>query len=382
MRYLAILPLLLLLAMTSGSGKPIDDRERAFEVPGGGRLFYERQEGEAGPEVVGISYSGPAEWLVAQEHPRSHWHKLPALERIEFVDTSVTSEQIEYVAQLESVTRVRFWTCDYEANALRPLGKMTWLKGLEIDFSSFRVNDFTDLKPQPEFCDFIGKLVNLQSLDLCVGESVPIGEETFRAITKLENLRELNIRLQELDAETLGLVSKLSQLEFFRFEGLENPLPLLEGLRGHRRLKTLFASRVDDRHLATLASLASLEMLSLDGKSIGSLAPLANLTNLRSLMMRFHAYKAEELGWMQELPQLEMISVWGSLGEDLSLEGLRGHEGLRKLWFYYVRLSVEDLEVLASMPNLEKLLVGNEPDSEWHVAAKRRLAGVEIYTRR
>lgn len=380
LRFLLILPLAFSAAPAVGEG-PVGEPGEWVTVPGNPFLDYQWRDDGAGPEVVAIRYAGKPEWLVEQEHPRSHWHELPSLEMISFDRTSVTREQMEYVAQLEAVEYLEFVECVYEGNTFAPLERMRWLRSLEIDF--FMHSQLAE--PDAEFFEFLEGLVRLENLNLHRVGGVPIDEQTFRTITELEKLEGLSLRLQEMDAETLGRIGKLSQLDFLYVLGLDDPSPLLQGLRDHPRLTTLTfnARTLDDDDVASLASLKSLKYLSISGTSIASLAPFDRLTNLRELTLSVGKYEAgpDGFGWLGKAPQLEALRVWGSAGEQVPLEVLRGHEGIRELVVPNISLGEDAIDVLESMPSLEELRVDVQPTSSWYHAVKRRLPDLEITAR-
>lgn len=350
-------------------------------VPGKVGLQYQYRDDGDGRELVAIRYWGPPEWLVEQRHRRSRWHELPSLEAISFDSTSITREQMEYIAQIETLQYLEFRECIYEDHdTFAPLERMRWLKGLEIDFFIHEMH--ADEPPDAEFFEFLEGLVNLEDLNLWRVAPAPIDEQTFRRITQLENLKGLTLRLEEMGPDAMRQIENLTQLEFLFFDGVEDPSPLLEGLRDHPRLTRLSfgARKLDEDDVAALASLTSLEDLSMNGTSAASLAPFERLANLRELTLRFREYE-DGFGWLRNAPQLEVLRVWGSAAEQVPLEALRGHEGIRELILPNVTLSEDDIDILKSMPNLEELMVDTHPTSVWYHAAKRRLPDLEIPTR-
>src|SRR5262249_12698792 len=75
-----------------------------YYFPDGGGIFYGWRDSPKGPYIVSIRYSGAPEWLVEQKDPRSHWHKIATLEKIELLMMrDLTPKAMEYVSSLKSV---------------------------------------------------------------------------------------------------------------------------------------------------------------------------------------------------------------------------------------------------------------------------------------
>jgi hypothetical protein len=87
-------------------------------------------------EIVGIHYTEGAGWLVSQVDPESHIHKLPHLQDLTLSHHCLTVEEARYISSLMSVIRLKLGDLPDEieinTGALSELGRMTWLKELEI----------------------------------------------------------------------------------------------------------------------------------------------------------------------------------------------------------------------------------------------------------
>lgn len=378
--------------------KPTDPPIR---FPAGGGFSYFWAEGKNGPEVVGISYGGGlSDWLTSQQHPRSHWHKIPTLELIEF-QGELTVRDMEFIASLKSVQRLDL-TRDgniYQKGSLAPLAKMTWLKSLKIELWSHlsrlesTTHDLTNYEhPSGEFFRFLDKTTELEELDIW-----PICDEaTWIRICNLKKLKGLHLgEFDRMSAENARRIANLQQLEYVSLRTLEDATPFLQGLRNHQHLKSLHFDTRDltTANVAALSTITNLERLSITGqgervpepgKRIGSLSSLRSLTKLKYLFLRFDAAgPSDQCRFLASMPDLEecLLDLRGIGTNDFALEHLRNCKQLKTLVVRDAVLSDADLDILESLPKLTAIAVANSERTDWYQAAKRRLPMVKIHGR-
>lgn len=364
---------------------PLPDEPYFEIVPGGTRLIYGWRDSKSGREVSCIDYAGPAEWLVSQKHPRSHWHKFPSLESIRIGGTDLTPEEVSYIASLKSVRDLDLSGDGlvFLGGTLAPLEKMTWLTALRLNFNSHldlleRTTSTDKQYPRGDFFRFLEKLQELESIDIWPH----CDESTFVRICGLKKLKHLMLGdIGEFSDQNAELLSHLSQLEFARFGVLKKPTPFLRGLRAHPQLESLHfrANVLSAADVELISSVTRIRELSVFGKQIGSLSAIQSLVNLQDLRLHFDEVdKSNGCRFLADLPKLESLMLQGVASTDFTLEHLRGHKNLKELGVSAV-LSKADIDVLASLPALKSLYVGNVHHSPWHLASKHRLPGVKIF---
>jgi hypothetical protein len=356
--------------------------ERYIKVPGGGTLSYSLEDGKDGPQVVSLLYSGPPEWVVNQQDPRSHWHKIPTLKEVDLhMATTVSPEEMAYIASLKQVSALSVSETVFRGRALAPLERMTWLKSLHLDLGShlylleFKA-DHPEY-PRGDFFKFLDKLSALEALSLWP----ECDEQTYVRICGLKNLKWLTLgEFGTISDKNAAMIANLSRLEQVHLPSLEDPTPFLKGLGYHRHLRDLSfgASTLDTSDVELMASMNKLETLRLRGKQIGSLSPMSALNRLTTLHLHFDEVDAADgCRFLANLPNLEEVVLSGIGTGDFALAHLRGHKNLQGLGIN-TPLGDDDIAILESMPKLKILGISNPVGSEWLEAARRRLSGVTI----
>jgi hypothetical protein len=372
------------LSVTAGQ-EANTELESHYAVPGGGTLAYFWHGRKVGAEIASIRYSGPPEWIVNQKDPRSHWHKIPTLKEVELhMTTTVTSEEMAYIASLKTVSSLRISETVFRGHALAPLERMTSLKSLSLDFGSHlsrlesRTHDLTPYEyPRGDFFKFLDKLESLEALVL----RPECDEQTYGRICGLKNLKWLTLgEISKISDNNAGAISNLSGLEYMSFQRLEDPTLFLNGLRDHPSLRELWidGTTLDTMDVECIASIKKLKKLHARGGRIGSLSALGANTNLTMLRLYFEEVEASDgCRFLASLQNLEELVLSGIGTGRLSLESLRGHKKLKEIGIDTV-LRDEDIAILESMPELKVLAVGNAVNSEWYNTAKSRLPTVTI----
>ena len=182
----------------------------------------------------------------------------------EFADSDLGDEDLEAIAQITSLTSVRFIAGDIDSYA--PLAKLPALRTLGVnhwstnDLSSIgEITQLTklDLSENERYDDigFIAKLVNLEQLDLEDGQ--------FEDLTPLSGLKKLRV----LNLTNCDEVTDCSPL---------SSITTLEELH-------LNSTSIDD--VTPLANLNRLELLDIRGTEVTDLGPLNGLSLSRGLLV-------------------------------------------------------------------------------------------------
>ena len=134
----------------------------------------------------GIHFSGPPEWVTAQEDVASQWHNLKNIEFVSLSHTIVTAELMKYVCSLKQVDSL-YISCDpteieIKPDALVNLSKMKWLKRLHL---------VLDDGIGPEHLAFLSELNALEDLELRGN----ISTETLERLKAMKQLNRLALGL-------------------------------------------------------------------------------------------------------------------------------------------------------------------------------------------
>jgi hypothetical protein len=368
-----------------GDGPDKNLRSHYYFEDGGG-IFYEWRDSPKGPYIVSIGYSGTPKWLVEQKDPRSHWHKIPTLEKIDLIQVhDLTPKAIEYIASLKSVRTLDIDETLFYRNAFAPLEKMTWLKSLSINCNaqhgrlSSTSHDLTPYeRPYGHCFKFLEKLSELEFLNLWPD----CDEATYIRICGLKQLKTLYVGdIAKLDDKNATKIRNLSNLEVFASESVKSGIkPILNGLSKNLNMRKLFfdCKSLDTNDVENIASMKNLQYITIKGDQIGSLTSLGDLKDLRKLELTFKEVGAsDKCAFVKNMPRLERLGIHRISKGDFSIANLQGHKAIKSITINAV-LNEDDLMVLESMSQLEFLCVSNLVDSEWMKKASRRLPGVEI----
>jgi Leucine-rich repeat (LRR) protein len=355
------------------------DRVDVVEIPGGGRLFYFHAD-DSTYNVNGLRYSGSPDWLINQNDERSHWHTLQSLTEIELTHTTVTQAEVEYIARLKTVRVLDATDCVFHRDALFPLQRMNWLRSLSLEFASHGSSRFADkASVDSDFFTFLRGLPELESLTL----STTVSEETLKYILKLEQLRWLSLGgVTDLSTGTASAFASLQQLENLLIYSIEDPTPLLNGLKHHQKLAqlSLVSAELSDQDLESIVAIGPLEIINFRVSKIGSLSPFKDLDSLIELHINSGEYaECDGCRFLENLPNLVNLNLTGSEVPDFSIGYLRGHKHIRVL-VINAELDLDAISILESMPNLEYLVTRNLEDSKWRSTAMDRLPNVQIDT--
>ena len=182
----------------------------------------------------------------------------------EFADADLEDEDVEAIAEIKSLTSVRFIAGDIDSYA--PLAKLPALRTLAInhwstdDLSSVgEITQLTklDLSENEQYDDigFVAKLENLEQLDLEDGQF-----EDLTPLSGLKKLRVLNLTNcdEVIDCSPLSSITTLEELHL-NSTGIDNVTPL--------------------------SSLDRLELLDIRGTEVTDLGPLKGLKLSRGLLL-------------------------------------------------------------------------------------------------
>jgi hypothetical protein len=324
-------------------------------------------------EVVEIYFSGSADWLVRQEDKRAHWHKFASLKTISLSHTSITKEQLRYIAGLKNVRSLHI-SClaeevELPGSALIALKDMDSLEVLDLIDDSFVEKDW----------DFLSGLKSLKDLAIRGW----ITERVLNQILKHEGLTRLSIGgiTGEVSEKTAERLSEMKSLETAHFGPVTSARPFLKSLWRNKVVKDLeiVAPALEPADVEDVAKMVNLERLSLAGQQPSAVRELGSLAKLKFLRLSF-APKSElnDLNFLKHYPVLEFLDLSNATSRDPSLESIRGHAALDYLCLPRIVLDEAAIEILESIPKLMYLSVGNAEGSKWCELARKRLPKVRI----
>ncbi|MDE7199513.1 MAG: hypothetical protein K2O15_11610 [Lachnospiraceae bacterium] len=252
--------------------------------------------------------------------------------------------------------------------------------------SEWRAEDMENLQSallwpkSQEDIDKIGKVTSLKRLDISL---IQEGKETnwnLAAISRLENLEELNINggndeldtqpLRELknvkvltlegtdfDISFLSGMEALEELYTNRTGGIEN-LSMVTGLKNLKILDLYFVHEADLRLLKELEQLEEIEIASGD---LYGFEGLENLSEIKRLKLQGSCLSDKtpymDMGILKNMKRLEELTIGGiEIGDVDALTKLESLE-----WIVFVNTGIDDIESLCKMPNLKTLAIyGNK----------------------
>ncbi len=227
------------------------------------------------------------------------------------------------------------------------------------------------------FFEHLGHITALESLNII---STKFSDAWMPSIATLKNLKTLrftnNGKLTDVGLEKLA---GLKNLETFSFVGTQITGKAYEKFDGFTKLTKVShrGSSINDEGLAELcAHLPNLESLSLaHAKFTNAGAPhLAKLTKLKGLELGTPNATPACLGILKTLP-LESLQLGEGFDQPESLANIRDLKTLKRLTLTNcAKTSDDDLSLIATMPQLESLELGNLPMTEKRIAALKPFA--------
>lgn len=331
-----------------------------------------------------IYYGGESDWLVAQEDPRSHWHKLPELEMVTFHNFAVSGEALRYVLSLKQ------------------------LKGFDLGYTAEGVEvDTKDL-------DQLREAHHLEYLSLCLPD---IGNDHLRFLPEMKSLVSLSVeylvdpnqkaRFTDPVALQLAAAPRLSSIkihsdkftdEFIRLlsskrelESLEIASPhftdaslVLIGRFANLRKLRIRSPNLTDEGVRALSSLAQLEELEIESPLLtsASLESVSGLSRLSYLDLSMGSAGREELALLQKLKSLKILALRSARIGDAEFSALRDHPSIESIFMGQAELTEESLPVIASLKQLSCVKFGTKtPESRQllKVTADRGIQDVSFY---
>ena len=182
----------------------------------------------------------------------------------EFADSDLEQEDVNAIAEISSLTSVRFIAGDIDSYA--PLAKLFALRSLAVNHWS------------SEDLSSIGEITQLTKLDLGENEQY----EDIEFIANLHNLEELNLEDGQFDDLT-----PLSSLKNLRVLNLTNCDEVTDcsALGSVVSLEELRLNSTGIEDISALATLNKLQLLDLRGTEVSDLAALRGLPLTRGLLL-------------------------------------------------------------------------------------------------
>jgi hypothetical protein len=198
-------------------------------------------------------------------------------------------------------------------------------------------------------------LKSLKTLDLRGTENIT--DEDLAYLSKLESLNSLLIISEFITEKGIGSLSKLKSLE----------------------LLTIGGSNVNDTCMEKLAQFPVLRRLWIQHSSITNeglrLAELKNMKSLRALGLNYIPITGEGLAFLQEIPNLVELHIYGMKLGPAGFSSLAGMTSLEHLGFH-IEVVNNDLGSLPDLKNLKTLDVTADEviDKEFrHIARQKSL---------
>ncbi len=245
------------------------------------------------------------------------------------------SDDLEALADLASIRQIELNYTDADVELLRQLCQLRVTDGIQLSYVPFKTMADDALTPLTEF-----------------------------------PLRRLGLDIEKLEDESLNFLAEIEGLRELMLFDTDDPIVLereaIESLRdcGTLQALTLSGVGVSEDLITLLAECAHLEELTLRAVSMPEGTPrhLANLERLRCLKL-VTTVRGPSLAEIGGFPALERLVLWGVALNDEDYDVLNGYGSLRELTFSHIEIGDDELERIASLPNLEFLEVVNLPDA-------------------
>jgi internalin A len=299
--------------------------------------------------------------------------EIKGLKRLDLSFTYVSDAGIERLQQLQELEELTLDATEAITDAAASyLRENKHLRKLVL-----RGTDITDVG-----MPYIAALTGLKSLDLSHTMVGDVGLESLPALSELEELDLGGTRITGINLNFLKLLPKLKKLSF---NGIQR-----------RNAGACWTPLITDLDLDTISLLSGLEDLNLGiGVSLGKtgvavgagnchvtggiqlsdlgVAKLAKLTKLRRLDISGAKITPAGLKVLENLPQLERLSVWNCTALDDSVGAeLAAIPKLTLLDLSYTSVGDGTLKSLASLPNLKLLYLTDTKVTPGGVEAFRK----------
>jgi Leucine-rich repeat (LRR) protein len=294
----------------------------------------------------------------ATDHDVAQVAGIESLKRLDLSLTYVTDRGIEQLQRLQHLEDLTLNAAEFLTDAA--VAHLRANKGLRR--LVLRGVDITDVG-----MPHIAELTNLRTLDLSHTMVGDVGLESLPSLTELEELNLGGNAITGLNLNFLKLLPKLKKLS-------------LHGIQ-RRNAGACWTPLITDLDLDTIALLSGLEELDLGvGISLGmggkpaaegggncsvtggiqlsdlGLAKLATLKKLRRLDVSGARLTPAGIEVLRTLPQLERLSVWNCPGlDDAAAKVLAGMPSLVNLDVSYTSIGDDGLALLAKLPQLKFL---------------------------
>jgi Leucine-rich repeat (LRR) protein len=282
------------------------------------------------------------------------------LKRLDLSFTYVTDRGIEQLRSLRQMEELTLDTAEFITDsAISYLRANQALRRLVL-----RGTDITDVA-----LPYLADLTGLRSLDISFTMLGDVGLESLPALTEMEELKLGGNRITGINLNFLKLLPKLKKLSF---HGIQR-----------RNAAACWSPLITDLDLDAISLLSGIEELDLGiGISLGmggepaapgggncrvaggiqvsdlGLAKLAKLKKLRRLDVSGAQLTPAGLNVLRSLPRLERLSVWNCAALDDSAARVLGAvPSLVNLDVSYTAMGDEGLRSLAALPNLKYLYV-------------------------
>lgn len=157
---------------------------------------------------------------------------------------------------------------------------------------------------------------------------VGLNKEDFKAIGKIQNLRELNVRVNVVDAKCLQNLATLQKLEVLDLNGTHIDAAALKELKHLKSLRGLILSDnelIDDQAIVPILSLKQLEWLDISNTRVTpkGLKLLSSLSYLRKLGARKLALGDDDVQVLNNFKRIKILKLAGNPISTYGFESLK-----------------------------------------------------------
>ena len=281
-----------------------------------------------------------------------HLADVPNLESLSlYWVTEITDDGVAHLTKLPSLKKLDIWHSKVTDEGLGHLGRIKTLEYLDLPWGTSTSSGLRFTITDKGLAKLVG-LTRLTHLHLgIVGSGIPITDEGFKTLARIESLEELTVGGKEVTDEGIGYLTRLKRLKALSIYGCPN---------------------VTNKGLAKLTALKSLQDLSVGGTSItitglSCLNELPNLTKLRLGDVQQDGF-ALNISKLKNLEQLSLQLRHKRIGKDIVYDQLRDQDlaclaGLTQLtWLQVAHGGITDdgLKHLGDLTNIERLSIGGE----------------------
>jgi internalin A len=282
--------------------------------------------------------------------------RLASLQFLDLQQTKITDACAPHFANLKELVRIDLGAFDVHEDGFGVGDKVLGVLGTlpKLDNIGLRLTKVTDAG--------MAELAKCQSLQSVSVPGTVVSDAGLVHLAKLKNLKSLSLGVYDEGAkitdEGLKTVGQMPGLRWLGLSGTpitDAGLPYLSGLKNLESLN-LDETKVTSAGLAHLEPLQSILRLRLmDTVDDECAKHLAKLKNLQSISSNLDV-SDEGVAYLASMPNLEELMLSDEKVTDASLPAIAKMPKLKTLWFQHCKVTDEGIAKLAGHPTLEYVL--------------------------